>query len=200
MVSNYSGSPSRLWNPSPVSRTRIAASVVEGKLVGLQACSPAAMLETSQGIKELPLGSIPELKGKGAGAWNGGIVIREHIPMPSVLLAAMASHSGWIMCNNTFIYTHGAFVRCAGEGSSSIEIKASRGEIHLDIPLGIVPLLELLHLRGHFLEFLNWLLVARNTHRAPPQHREWGDKEPTQPGEHSWTTTPALRTEMRGGW
>lgn len=77
-----------------------------------------------------------------------------------MLLAAMASHSGWIMYNNTFIYTHSAFIRCAGEGSGSIEIKSSQGEIHLDIPLGIVPLLELLHLRGHFLEFLNWLLVA----------------------------------------
>lgn len=104
------------------------------------------------------------------------------------------------MYNNTFIYTHSAFVRCAGEGSSSIEIKASRGEIHLDIPLGIVPLLELLHLHGHFLDFLNWLLVARKTHRAPPQHWEWGDKEPTQPGGHCWTTTTTPCTEIQGGW
>lgn len=85
------------------------------------------------------------------------MVIQEHTLILSMLLA---SHSGWIMYNNTFIYTHRAFICCAGEGSSSMEIKASREEIHLDIPLGIVPLLELLHLRGHFLEFLNWLLVA----------------------------------------
>lgn len=77
-------------------------------------------------------------------------------PIPSTLLAVMASHSGWIMYNNTFIYTHTASFRCAGEGSSSTEIKSSQGEIHLDIPLGILPLLELLHLCGHFLEFLNW--------------------------------------------
>lgn len=150
------------------------------------------VLETSQGTKELPLGSIPDGKGKGAGVWNGGIVIQEHTPV----LAVMASHSGWIMDNNTFIYTHSAFIRCAGEGSSSMEIKASLGEIHLDIPLGIVPPLELLHFRGHFLEFLNQLLVARSTHRAG----HGGDKEPTQPGGHSWTSAPSLCTEMRGGW
>lgn len=159
-----------------------------------------AVLETSQGIEGLPLGSIPELKGKGAGPCNGGMVIQEHTLVPSTLLAAMASHRGWMMSDNTLIYTHGAFIQCAGDGGSSIEIKASRGEIHLDIPLGIVPLLELLHLRGHFLEFLNWLLVTQNTPGAPPQHREWGDKEPTQPGGHSWTTAPSLCTEMRGGW
>lgn len=128
------------------------------------------------------------------------MVNQEHTPIPSTLLAAMASHSGWIMYNNIFIYTHSAFIQCAEEGTSSTEIKALQGEIHLDTPLGIVPPLELLHLRGHFLEFLNRLLVALNTHRDPPQHWEWGDKEPTQPSGHSWTSAPSLSTEMWGEW
>lgn len=106
------------------------------------------------------MGQSKDVKGKGAGVWDGGMVIQEHSPILSTLLAEMASHSGWIMYNNPFIYTHSAFIRCAGEGTSSMEIKASQGEIHLDIPLGIVSPLEFLHLHGHFLKFLNQLLMA----------------------------------------
>lgn len=58
-----------------------------------------------------------------------------------------------------FIYI-APFIRHVAEGSGSIEIKASRGEMHLVLLLGNVPLFELLHLRGHFLELLNWWLAG----------------------------------------
>lgn len=58
-----------------------------------------------------------------------------------------------------FIYIV-SFIRHVVEGRGSIEIKASWGEIHLVILLRNVPLFELLHLRGHLWELLNWLLVG----------------------------------------
>lgn len=58
-----------------------------------------------------------------------------------------------------FIYT-APFIRRVAEGRGSIEVKASWGDIHLVILLGNVPLFELLHLRGHLLELLNWSLVG----------------------------------------
>lgn len=52
------------------------------------------------------------------------------------------------------------FIRRVEERSGSIEIKASRGEIHLVIPLRNMPLFELLHLHGHLLELPDWSLAG----------------------------------------
>lgn len=72
---------------------------------------------------------------------------------------AGSDQSGWYTTMHLFIYI-APFIRHVVEGSGSIEIKASWGEIHLVILLGNVPLFELLHSCGRLLELLNWSLVG----------------------------------------
>lgn len=55
-----------------------------------------------------------------------------------------------------FIYI-APFSRRVAEGSGSVGIKTSQGEIHLVIPLGNMP--RCLRLHGHLLELLNWSLA-----------------------------------------
>lgn len=86
---------------------------------------------------------------------------------------------------------------CAGGGSSSTERKASRGEIHLDIPLGIVPLLELLRSRGHFLEFLTGCWWQRHTQGSTTLGMGGQGAHPAQ-GEHLDLSTFPVHRNL--GW